>query len=329
MTKATQPPTIRPRRLRATAGIRSLVAQTTLTVDHFIQPYFVAEREIDREPIDGFTDVYRWGIDSLTRKIEADLVHGLRHFLLFGSSSARDERGSAASAADSRVALALRALRTHLGRAPTLFTDVCLCSYTTHGHCGVVQDAKVDNDATLPRLAEVACAHAAAGADFVAPSDMMDGRVGAIRTALDGAGFTEVGILAYTAKYASAYYGPFRNALDSSPHGFDRAGYQMDPRNRREALRELDLDLDEGADLVMVKPALAYLDVVSDLAAASDVPVCAYSVSGEYEMVKQMARAGLADERALAIENLTAIRRAGAQAILTYFASSIAREGWL
>lgn len=329
MTKAMPFPTIRPRRLRASASVRALVAQTTLRVDHLIQPYFVAEHEVDREPIAGFTDVHRFGIDALTEAIATDLVHGVRHFLLFGSSRERDARGSAASAADSRVAQALRALRARLGRAPTLFTDVCLCSYTSHGHCGVVTDAQVDNDATLPRLADVACAHAAAGADFVAPSDMMDGRVGAIRGALDAAGFAGVGILAYTAKYASAYYGPFRNALDSSPHGFDRAGYQMDPRNRREAMRELDLDVMEGADLVMVKPALAYLDVVSDLAAASTVPVCAYSVSGEYEMVKQMARAGLADERALAVENLTAIRRAGAQAIVTYFASTIAREGWL
>ncbi|MCC6868137.1 MAG: porphobilinogen synthase [Burkholderiales bacterium] len=329
MPAAMQSLTIRPRRLRATASIRSLVAQTTLAVDQLIQPYFVAERDVDREPIEGFTGIHRWGIDALTDEIATDLVHGVRHFLLFGSSPERDERGSAASAADSRVAQAVRRLRERLGDAPTLFTDVCLCSYTSHGHCGVVKGAQVDNDATLSRLAAVACAHAAAGADFVAPSDMMDGRVGAIRTALDDAGFANVGILAYTAKYASAYYGPFRNALDSSPEGFDRAGYQMDFRNRREALRELDLDLDEGADLVMVKPALAYLDVVADLAAASDVPVCAYSVSGEYEMVKQMARVGLADERALAIENLTAIRRAGAQAILTYFASTIARERWL
>lgn len=320
---------VRPRRLRTHSAVRDLVAETQLTLSQLVQPYFVAENEIDREPISGFTEVYRWGIDSLLARMEKDLENGVKQFLLFGSSGERDDLGTAASGEMSRVAQALRAIRKRLGGHPVLFTDVCLCSYTSHGHCGVVKSESVDNDRTLTRLAEVAKAHAEAGANFVAPSDMMDGRVGKIRTELDRSGFSSVGVLAYTAKYASSYYGPFRNALDSMPQQFDRSGYQMDFRNRGEAMRELSLDIEEGADLVMVKPALAYLDIISDFRRKSGVPVFAYSVSGEYEMVKQLARVGMANERALAMENLIAIRRAGAQAIVTYFAGTAAEQRWL
>jgi porphobilinogen synthase len=320
----------RPRRLRAHTSVRDLVGETQISLTQLIQPYFVTPRAVESEPIAGFGDVVRWGEDALLRRIEKDLESGLKHFLLFGQASEKDARGSESLDAESSVPRALRRIRSSFGNAPVLFTDVCLCPFTSHGHCGVWDGKNVSNDSSVALLAQSALVHAQSGADFVAPSDMMDGRVGAIRELLDKSGFEGTGILAYTAKYASSYYGPFRAALDSAPEaGSDRSGYQMDFRNQRDAMRELRLDISEGADMVMVKPALAYLDIISAFKQNSDVPVVAYSVSGEYQQVKLMAQAGLADERRLALENLTAIRRAGASAIITYFASSIAEKGWL
>jgi porphobilinogen synthase len=320
----------RPRRLRSTDAVRNLVAEVSLRLDHLIQPYFSTARSIESEPIPGFSGVCRWGSDALVRRVEKDLERGVRSFLLFGAAETKDLTGSESLSPESAVPKTLRRLRQEFGSVPALYTDVCLCPYTSHGHCGVWNNGQVDNDTTLSLLSQMALVHAEAGADFVAPSDMMDGRVAAIRGVLDGAGKNGVGVLAYTAKYASNYYGPFRQALDCSPEaGSDRRGYQMDFRNRREAEREVRLDIHEGADMLMVKPALAYLDILSDFRKMSDLPVIAYSVSGEYQMVKLMAKEGLADERLLALENLFAIRRAGASGIITYFASEAAEQGWL
>ncbi len=320
----------RPRRLRSRSSVRDLVGETQLQLEQLIQPYFITPRAVESEPIAGFGDVVRWGEDALLRRVEKDLENGLKHFLFFGQASGKDAEGSESVDTDGCVPRALRRLRSAFGNAPVLFTDVCLCPFTSHGHCGVWDGQSVHNDRSVALLAQSALVHAQAGADFVAPSDMMDGRVGAIRELLDKSGYDSTGILAYTAKYASSYYGPFRAALDSAPEeGSDRGGYQMDFRNQRDALRELRLDIAEGADMVMVKPALAYLDIINEFRRSSDVPVVAYSVSGEYQQVKLMAEAGLADERKLALENLTAIRRAGATAVITYFASPIAEKGWL
>lgn len=329
----------RPRRLRSSTVLRDLVGSTSLDLSKLIQPYFIKNQPNAEEPIAGFTGVSRWGVEKLLKRVEADRERGVKSFLLFGEVEAaqKDAKGSAAIAEDSLVAGTVRTLKKNFGKDIILFTDVCLCPSTDHGHCGVIHEGVVDNDRSLDLLSQMAMSHAEAGADFVAPSDMMDGRVGAIRRALDNRGFQETGILAYTAKYASAYYGPFREALGSSPSAKggssqgpeDRSSYQMDYRNVEEAMRELRLDVTEGADMVMVKPALAYLDIIAKFKQASDVPVVAYSVSGEFEMVKQMAKAGLADERKLAIENLTAIRRAGADIIITYFATEFAQKGWL
>lgn len=320
----------RPRRLRSGSGVRGLVSETDLSLSQLIQPYFLSPKSIESEPIAGFSGVNRWGEQALVRRIGEDRERGVSHFLLFGAAEEKDPHGSESAAAEKGIARTLRRLKREFGQSVVLYTDVCLCPYTTHGHCGVWDGKQVVNDASVDLIAKMAVAHAEAGADFVAPSDMMDGRIGAIRSALDERGFQDTGILAYTAKYASNYYGPFREALDSSPEGgSDRSGYQMDFRNRREALRELRLDTAEGADMVMVKPALAYLDIISEFRTQSDLPVVAYSVSGEYQMVKLMAQAGLADEKRLALENLMAIKRAGASAIITYFASSAAEKGWL
>jgi len=321
----------RPRRLRQNAIARELMAETDLKLSQLIQPYFLADGASAQEPITGFTEIYRWGVDTLSQKIETDLQNGVKSFLFFGGAIKKDERGSEAYDSNAMTARALRAVKKRFGDAALLFVDICLCPYTSHGHCGVMRGDEILNDPSLELLAKASVMCAEAGADFVAPSDMMDGRVGAIREALDAKGLANTGILAYTAKYASSYYGPFREALSSSPTGgvTDRATYQMDFRNSSEALRELELDLAEGADMVMVKPALAYLDIIAKFRAHSTVPTVAYSVSGEYEMVKQLAKAGMADERNMALENLTAIRRAGAHAVITYFASRIGQKGWL
>ncbi|RMH02366.1 MAG: porphobilinogen synthase [Planctomycetota bacterium] len=319
----------RPRRLRRTPLVRDLVAETDLRLRHLVQGHFVLPGADRAEDIATMPGIQRLTVDRLVRRAGEDLARGVRSLMLFGVPEDKDGEASGAVDPDGEVPRAVRALKAEFGDELVVMVDVCLCPYTDHGHCGFVEDGEVVNDPSVARLAEMAEVLAAAGADFVCPSDMMDGRVGAIRAALDRRGFTSTGILAYTAKYASAFYGPFRDAAGSAPGFGDRKSYQMDPRNRREALRELRLDLDEGADLVMVKPALAYLDVIADVAAESDVPVVAYNVSGEYSMVKTAAREGLADERAMTLEVLGAIRRAGADLIITYHAAQAAAEGWL
>ncbi len=319
----------RPRRLRQSKTVRDLVHETDLSISNLIQPYFLDPDPKAVQPIKNFSGVNRWGVESLMKQVETQMDRGLKQFLLFGFSKDKDEAGSSAYAAENLVSDTCRRLKSQFGKDIVLFSDVCLCPYTSHGHCGLIKDEDVHNDSSVELLCQMALRHAEAGVDFVAPSDMMDGRVGALRTALDQKGHSSTGILSYTAKFRSHYYGPFREALDSSPQKGDRATYQMDFRNAREALRELELDLQEGADLVMVKPALAYLDIIRALSEKSPVPVVAYSVSGEYQMVKLAAQAGIASERELALENLTAIRRAGAQILITYFAAAAAEQGWL
>ena len=322
--------TQRPRRLRRTSAIRDLVAETGLSLRQLVQGHFVLEGAGRTEAIDALPGIARRSVDGLLRAVETDLENGLRAVMLFALPAHKDAEASAARDELGLAPRAIAALRKAFGSDLVIFADVCMCPSTDHGHCGLLDaDGEVRNDASVALLAEIALAQARAGADFVCPSDMMDGRVGAIRAALDAAGHTGTAILAYTAKYASAFYGPFRHAAGSAPAHGDRRGYQMDPRNRREALRELALDVQEGADLVMVKPALAYLDVIADCAAASPVPVAAYNVSGEYAMVQLAAREGLGEERALALEILHSIRRAGADLIVGYHGSRAAAEGWL
>lgn len=319
-------PKVRPRRLRRTEALRRMVRETRLSADNFIYPLFVRPGHDVREEIPSMPGQYRLSLDRLPEEAEAVARLGIPAVLLFGLPGHKDDEGSEAYAEEGIVQEAVRLLKRTVPEL-TVITDVCLCAYTAHGHCGIVREGTVDNDATLPLLGRVAVSHAAAGADVVAPSAMMDGQVAAIRQALDEAGFPEVAILAYAAKYASAFYGPFRDAADSAPHFGDRSGYQMDPPNVREALQEIRLDLEEGADIVMVKPALAYLDIIAHARRAFDVPIAAYNVSGEYAMVKAAALRGWLDERRVALEMLTAIRRAGADLIITYFACDAAR--WL
>ncbi len=319
-------PAQRPRRLRASAALRGLVAETDLSASRLIAPLFVAEGRDGPRPILSLPGHSQHTLDSLRREVEALARAGVGAVILFGVPEAKDETGSGAWDPEGVVQVALARLRADVGDDLVVMADLCLDEYTSHGHCGVL-DARgaVDNDATLELYARVALAQARAGAHVVAPSGMMDGQVGAIRSALDGAGFSDVAILAYSAKYASALYGPFREAVAVEiAGGGDRRGYQQDPRNRREALLEARADVDQGADMVMVKPAIAYLDVLSDLRGALDVPVLAYQVSGEYAMIKAADERGWIDGRAVALEQLTAIRRAGADAILTYFAGELA-----
>jgi len=317
---------VRPRRLRRTSTLREAVRETRLDPRDFIYPIFVRPGRGIREPIESMPGQARLTVDLLPAEADAVRAHGLAGLLLFGLPEAKDPQGSGAYAEDGIVQRAVRALRA---AHPDLLimTDVCLCEYTSHGHCGVVRDGEVDNDATLPLLAQTAVSHALAGADVVAPSAMMDGQVGAIRAALDEAGCPEAAVMAYAAKYASAFYGPFREAAGSTPQFGDRRSYQMDPGNAREAEREIALDLSEGADLVMVKPVLAYLDILHRVRPAVDVPLAAYNVSGEYAMVKAAARAGWLEEDRVVLEILTAIKRAGADLILTYHAKEAA--AWL
>ena len=325
-------PVVRPRRLRATAALRGAVAETDVLPRHLIAPLFVTSGEPG--PVAGMPGVERHAPERALAVIEELLRLGVRTVLLFGvvEERAKDRVGSASRDPHGPVPRTLAAARRDFGDDVVLITDVCLCGYTDHGHCGVPAAGRrfsVDNDATLPLLAAMALAHAEAGADLVAPSDMMDGRVGRVRSELDRAGHEGIGILSYAVKYASAFYGPFREAAGSAPEHGDRTGYQMDPRNRREAHKEARLDAAEGADMLMVKPALAYLDVISDLRAASDLPLVAYNVSGEYAMVKHAAAAGALDEAHAVRETLTAIRRAGADLIITYHARDAALGGWL
>ena len=321
-------PTRRLRRLRRTPALRRLVAETTLRVDDLVAPLFVREGIEGPVPIASLPGQFQHTVGSLVAEAGRLVDLGVPGVILFGVPVAKDPLGSGASDPDGIVQVALAELRAAVGDRLVLMADLCLDEYTDHGHCGVLApDGTVDNDATVDRYGAVALAQAAAGADIVAPSGMMDGQVGAIRAALDGAGHDQVAILAYAAKYASALYGPFRDAVDVTiVGGGDRRAYQQDPANRREALAEVALDVAEGADLVMVKPALAYLDILAAVAATVDVPVAAYQVSGEYAMVKAAGERGWIDGDAVALEQLTAIKRAGADLILTYFAAEVAGQ---
>ncbi len=316
-------PVTRLRRLRRTAPLRGLVRETRLDLDAFIFPLFVAPETQANEALPALG---RRTVDDLLREVDECVTLGVRAVILFGIPEEKDEHGSGAWADDGIVQRALRALRPRFPEL-VLLTDVCLCEYTSHGHCGVLDGDEVANDETLDLLARTAVSHVEAGADAVAPSDMMDGRVGAIRAALDEADFPSTPIVAYSAKYASAFYGPFREAAGSAPAFGDRRGYQLDPANVREALRECELDLAEGADVLMVKPALPCLDVVRAVRDRFDTPLAAYNVSGEYAMVKAAASRGWLDERQAALESLTAIKRAGADLVFSYWAKDLAR--WL
>ncbi len=321
----------RPRRLRRSAAHRSLARETRVHPDQLVMPHFVLPEREAREPIPSMPGIDRLGVGALLERVEADLDLGIRSVLLFGLErhDRKDATGSAASDPDGSQATAIRELKRAFGDDLVVVSDVCLCGFTDHGHCGIVENGRVLNDPSVERLTAVAVVHAEAGADFVAPSDMMDGRVGAIRRALDQRGMVDTGILAYAVKYASAYYGPFRDAADSAPQFGDRRSYQMDPCNVREAVREARLDESEGADILMVKPALAYLDVVRAVRAETCLPLAAYNVSGEYSAVKAAAERGWLDEGAVVYENLVAMRRAGADILITYHAREALEGGWL
>ncbi len=319
-------PTVRLRRLRRTPELRSLVRETRLSPLDFILPLFVVPGENVREEISALPGHAHLSVDRLVEEARSAFQDGIRAVILFGLPEAKDPTGSSSLAWDGPVQKAILALKRELPEL-VVITDVCLCQYTDHGHCGVLDQGWVDNDATLELLAATALSHANAGADMVAPSDMMDGRIQAIRTRLDEGGFHQVAIMAYSVKFASAFYGPFREAAHSAPSQGDRKSYQMDPANRREAWREAELDAAEGADILMVKPALAYLDLIRDLRERFPHPLAAYNVSGEYAMIKAAAERGWVDERAIALETLTGIKRAGADLILTYHARKAAR--WL
>ncbi len=323
-------PEYRPRRLRKNEAFRSLIRETQLSAGQLIYPLFIVPGKNKREAIPSMPGVFRLSVDQLKKEAEECLKLGVRSVILFGLPEKKDGVGSGAHARDGIIQRAIKELKN---KAPEMMvsTDVCLCEYTDHGHCGCIIGNEVDNDATLEILAKVALSHAQAGADMVAPSDMMDGRVAEIRAALDENNFEMIPIMSYAVKYASAFYGPFREAADCSPQFGDRRSYQMDPANSREALREANLDVEEGADILMVKPALAYLDIISKLKEEFDLPIAAYQVSGEYAMIKAAAEKGWIDEKRVMAESLLAIKRAGADIILTYFAKDMAKllkEQW-
>jgi porphobilinogen synthase len=320
---------IRPRRLRTSETLRAMVRETTLTPRDFVLPLFAMPGKNQRKEISSMPGVFNLSVDQIVVEAKAAHALGVPAVILFGLPESKDALGSSGWDADGPVARSVKALKDAI---PTLvvITDVCMCEYTDHGHCGKLErnargEVTVHNDATLELLAKEALCHAHAGADIVAPSDMMDGRIGAIRKALDGEGFDNVAILSYAAKYASGFYGPFREAADSTPQAGDRRGYQMDPANSREAIKEVRLDIAEGADMVMVKPALPYLDIIARVRDAVDVPVAAYNVSGEYAMLKAAAKMGWLDENRVMLETLTSIKRAGADIILTYHAMDAAK----
>ena len=317
-------PVYRPRRLRESPLLRSMVRETALRIDDFVYPLFAVHGRGVREPISSMPGQFRLSIDELLKECKDAASMGIPAVLLFGLPRDKDPRGTEAYAEDGIIQQAVRAVKDTI---PDLLviTDVCLCEYTSHGHCGVVEDGRIKNDPTLELIARTAVSHAEAGADLIAPSDMMDGRVAAVREGLDESGFPETPIMAYSAKYASAFYGPFREAADSTPQFGDRRSYQMDPANAMEAMREVALDVDEGADIVMVKPALPYLDVIARVKGEFGLPVAAYSVSGEYAMLKAAGQLGWLDEDRAVLEALTGIRRAGADIIITYFAKDAAR----
>lgn len=319
-------PNIRPRRLRRSAALRRLVRETELSASRFVYPLFVTHGESIQRAVPSMPGIFQWSVDKLGREIEEVVTLNIPAVLLFGLPETKDEAGSEAY---NDAGIVQRAIRRIKALAPDLLvvTDVCFCEYTSHGHCGIIRNGDVDNDATLGLLARTAVSHAAAGADIVAPSDMMDGRVGAIRRALDEHGYSQIPIMSYSAKYASSFYGPFREAAECAPQFGDRRSYQMDPSNRREALREALLDVAEGADILMVKPALPYLDIIRDIRETLNLPLAAYNVSGEYSMIKAASRNGWLDERLATLETLNAIRRAGADIIISYHAKEAAR--WL
>src|SRR5450432_3934483 len=317
-------PETRPRRLRRTPALRRLVRETTLAPDNFIYPLFVCPGKGVKREISSLPGQFHFSVDELPREAEEIARLGIPGVNLFGLPEKKDEVGSEAWHAEGVVQRALRAIKKAVPDL-ALAVDTCFCEYTTHGHCGVVVNGEIDNDATLENLGRAALSYARAGADLVAPSGMMDGFVGFLRESLDEEGFDQVGLLSYAAKYASGYYGPFRTAVNSTPAFGDRTGYQMDPANVREAMREVALDVEEGADIVMVKPALAYLDIIGEVRSEFDVPVAAYNVSGEYAMVKAAAEKGWIDHDRVMLETLLSMRRAGADIILTYHAKEAAR----
>ena len=323
--------TKRPRRLRTTERLRALVRESRVSAEQLVMPHFVLPTDRAEDPVESMPGISRYGVKNLVERVLADADLGIRAVLLFGTpeDGKKNERGTPASSPSSAVARAVETLKQRAGDEIVVITDVCLCAYTSHGHCGVLRDGKVINDETLPLLKDIALAHAGAGADLVAPSDMMDGRVAAIRRGLDEADYGDVGILSYAAKYASAYYGPFRDAAESTPATGDRKAYQMDPANVREAIREAYLDEQEGADMLMVKPALAYLDVVRAVREETRLPLATYNVSGEYSAVKAAAARGWLDEAAVVRENLVAMTRAGADLIITYHSREALERGWL
>jgi porphobilinogen synthase len=317
-------PDYRPRRLRKNKHIREMVCETQLSVDDFVYPMFVAPGRRFKEEITSMPGIFRQSIDNAIKEIKQLKELGIKAILLFGVPELKDGLGSEAYDENGIIQRALREIRERFDSI-VLITDICMCGYTSHGHCGIIRGGKVDNDETLEYLRQIALSHARAGADIVAPSDMMDGRVGAIRNALDENGLIDTAIMSYSAKYASAFYGPFREAAKSSPEFGDRKEYQMDPPNVREALREIALDIEEGADIVMVKPAMSYLDVIRAAREEFDYPLAAYNVSGEYSMVKAAGRLGWIDEKLVVMEMLTSIKRAGADIIISYFAKEAAR----
>ena len=323
------------RRLRRNPQIRSLVAETRLRAEDLILPYFVIDWKDRREPISSMLGIYRFSADNLLKELDEVKALGIKAVLLFGIPDKKDNAASESYSDNGVVQKAIRRIRKEI-KGIVIITDVCMCSYTLHGHCGVIKKSKlhagtrdfyIDNDGTLKILAKIAVSHATAGADFVAPSAMMDGQVSAIRDAMDKKGFSDTGILAYSAKFASNFYGLFRNALDSAPQFGDRKSYQMDFRNSKEALREIEQDINEGADIVMVKPALAYLDIIYRAKEKFNIPIAAYNVSGEYSMIKKLTSGDKAKERELVLEALTSMKRAGADLIITYFAKEVGK--WL
>ncbi len=317
-------PLYRPRRLRLNENIRRMVRETKLSPDDFIYPLFVCHGKGVKKEIGSMPGNYQQSIDNLVKDCEEVRDLGIPAVILFGIPEHKDEVGSEGYSDDGIVQHAIKAIKNKMPDL-TVITDVCLCEYTSHGHCGVIKNGTVENDATLELLAKEALSHAKAGADMVAPSDMMDGRVGAIRETLDEHGYFDVPIMAYAAKYASAFYGPFREAAESTPQFGDRRSYQMDPPNSREAMREVALDIEEGADIVMVKPALAYLDIIYQVKQQFNLPVAAYNVSGEYSIIKAAAKMGWIDGERAMMESLISIKRAGADMILTYFAKEAAK----
>lgn len=316
-------PEYRARRLRRTEAIRSLVRETALTVDDLIYPLFICEGKGIKEEISSMPGIYRFSLDKVIDEVREATELGLKAFILFGIPAHKDEVGSSAYAKEGIIQRAVKTLKDKFPQV-VVITDVCLCEYTSHGHCGIIKGGDVDNDATLEQLARIALSHAKAGADWVAPSDMMDGRVARIREALDEAGFSHVAIMSYAVKYCSSFYGPFREAAHSTPKFGDRRTYQMDPANSREALREALMDIEEGADIIMVKPAMPYLDIIKMLRENTHHPLAAYQVSGEYAMIKAAGKLGYLEEERVMWESLISIKRAGADLIITYFAKKVA-----